>query len=437
MIKLKNNCNPYLSNRIFIVYIFMTAFITSPGQTQNYPHPENNPGSSIMLAGEWFERSHDIHFDRLPKIPSQHSIVSHVKLGVEGVENFDFAWEGMSQDGGVNQHNYLSFYNGQYWIMWSDGPGVEDRVGQVVKYSTSKDGLDWSEAKFLTPYPYNSGPESPFYNTRTKKGFRWISRGFWQRNGDLLALASIDEAAGFFVSSLELRAFKWNEKTEPWMDIGQVFDNAINNFPPKKLPTGEWMMSRRTSNYKEVGVQFLIGGLKGIDHWKSYPVMGSDTELDAEEPFWWILPDGKNLMALFRDNGHSGYLYRSFSTDNGITWSEPVQTNFPDARSKIHGIRLRDGRYILISYPNPLRRDPLTLSISEDGLVFTKMGYLVGGRQIDYPYVLEHEGNLIIAFAGSVKQKIEVLKVKISDLDSLDMSKRPSIIIEKRELKKY
>jgi hypothetical protein len=35
-------------------------------------------------------------------------------------------------------------------------------------------------------------------------------------------------------------------------------------------------------------------------------------------------------------------------------------------------------------------KGPLTLSISDDGLVFTKMLYLVGGRHIDYPHVIEH-----------------------------------------------
>ncbi len=42
---------------------------------------------------------------------------------------------------GVNQHNYLVHHDGKFWLMWSDGPGVEDRVGQRVAYATSPDGL--------------------------------------------------------------------------------------------------------------------------------------------------------------------------------------------------------------------------------------------------------------------------------------------------------
>jgi hypothetical protein len=85
---------------------------------------------------------------------------------------------------------------------------------------------------------------------------------------------------------------------------------------------------------------------------------------------------------------------------------------------------LSDGRYVLVSNPNPKKRDPLTLSVSPDGITFTQMLYLVGGRHIDYPHVIEHEGSLFIAFAGG-KQSVEVLKVKLSQVDAVKMPDTP------------
>jgi hypothetical protein len=300
-----------------------------------------------------------------------------------------------------------------------------------VKFATSPDGSKWSTPKFLTPVPLHSGPDSPHYGTRTDKGMRWISRGFWQREGELLALASLDEAAGFFGPSLELRAFRFNKAGGTWDDAGVIFKNAINNFPPLKLRTGDWMMSRRMHDYKTSGVHFLVGGVKSPGDWQSFPVLGSASELKAEEPDWWILPNN-DLAAVFRDNRRSGFLYRAFSTDDGRTWSTPIKTNFPDATSKISGLRLRDGRYVLVSNPNPKKRDPLTLSISNDGLVFTKMLYLVGGRHIDYPHVIEHEGSLFIAFAGG-KQSVEVLKVKLADVDVIEMPSTPVVTTDPKK----
>ena len=394
--------------------LFLWLFITISCETDsNYPDPYDNPESPLMLTGDWFEHPHKIKFDRLPRVPREHIVISNV-----------------TEQDGVNQHNYLSNYDGRFWAMWSDGPGVEDRVGQVVKYATSEDGLNWSKPEYLVDYAEDSGPDSPNYNTRTEKGFRWISRGFWQYEGELLALASLDEAAGFFGPSLELRAFRWDPDSETWLDAGLICDNAINNFPPKLLPTGEWMMSRRKYDYSDRGVDFLVGGIEGIDKWESFPVLGSESELAAEEPYWWILPDGESMMALFRDNRGSGYLYRSFSVDNGRTWSRPVQTNFPDARSKFHGLRMSDGRYVLVSNSNHENRNHLSLAISNDGMVFDRLFYLVDRLEeprmgVDYPHVIEHDGYLYIAHSGGHggrKQSVEMQRVRISDLDDLDMA---------------
>lgn len=406
-IKLHNTLRPLFCllflRRNILLFIMLCAYTLTAQENVDLspPHPVNNVNSALMLAGDWVpEDTHTIDFEKLPKIKGEHVIVSDVRA-----------------EQGVNQHNYLAFHNGIYWIMWSDGPGIEDRVGQRVKYATSKDGLKWSKPEFLTPEPPNSGKGSPHYGTRTDKGFRYIARGLWQRDGELYALASLDEAAGFFGPSLELYAYRWNSRKKKWENQGVICDNAINNFPPKKIPTGEWMMSRRTYDYETADIHFLVGGVKSIKDWESFPVRGSTGHLAAEEPYWWVLPDN-NMVALFRDNMRSGYLFRSFSSDNGRTWSKPVRTNFPDARSKFSGVRLSDGRYVLVSNANPEKRDPLVLSISDDGMVFNKMFYLFGGRHVDYPHVIEHDGHLLIAFAGK-KETVEVMKVKISDLDKL------------------
>ena len=91
--------------------------------------------------------------------------------------------------------------------MWSDGPGVpspgataeehrnivpgHDRADTRVSYATSEDGLNWSEPKDL------SGPPR-------KDGYGWIARGFWQRDAELLALASHFQAPGYAGKGLSL-----------------------------------------------------------------------------------------------------------------------------------------------------------------------------------------------------------------------------------------
>lgn len=395
-----------------IKYFFLLlgmSFYFGFGQNRDMPHPIQNPESGLMLSGDGIPKnSHEIDFMQLPKIQYVHSIVSDVR----------YAWGRK-----VNQHNYLVHYKGLYWAMWSDGVGTPhnisavehyDRVpghdlpGQLVSFATSKDGIHWSEPRSLAGAP--------------KLGHGWIARGFWVRDGKLLALVTQYQGKGYRGKGLQLHAFELQSKKKlQWIHKGLVMDNAMNNFPPKKLPTGEWMMTRRDST---ANIHIIVGGQAKFDQWKNIPLVGyKEKELAAEEPYWLILPD-KNLVAFFRDNNKSGFLYRAFSKDNGRSWSNPVKTNFPDAGSKFSGLRLKDGRYILISNSNPKKRDPLTIAISKDGLVFDKIGYLVGDRHIDYPHVIEHDGMILVAFAGA-KQTVEVLQFPISELDKLNMEQTP------------
>ena len=360
-----------------------------------------------MLTGDWVpEDPHQIDFDNLPLVPGEHAIVSDVR-NAGGTR--------------VNQHNYLVHFDGKFWAMWSDGPGEarvaadkhrnvtpgHDRADQRISFATSVDGLNWTDKADIAGTP--------------EKGFGWIARGFWVRDGKLLALASRYKAPSYAGLGLQLHAFEAElGRTINWKHLGMAFDNSLNNFPPKLLATGEWMMSRRDSLRN---VYFMIGGEKGFDQWESFPIVSyKDEELAAEEPYWWTLPNGE-IMSLFRDNKGSGFLYRSFSRDHGRTWSTPERTNFPDAKSKFSGLRLKDGRYVIVSNPDPKKRDPLSIAISDDGIVFKKMGYLVGQRKVDYPHVIEHDGHLYVAFA-SAKQTVEVIKIKVSDLENLEMTFR-------------
>ncbi|MSU48290.1 MAG: hypothetical protein EXS37_04220 [Opitutus sp.] len=357
---------------------------------------KKNP-ASVMLAGDWMPANpHDIDFDALPRIPSQHAVVSDV-LAAGGHR--------------VNQHNYLVYFAGRFWAMWSDGPGVSrgqgkvpqhDQADQHVSFATSADGLKWGVIGNMTGRP--------------DAGCGWIARGFWIREGKLLALASRYEAPGYAGPGLSLHAFELAGDEPPrWRHLGLVFDNALNNFPPARLPSGEWMMSRRDGKQD---VHVMVGGVAGFDRWESFPAVSyANADFKAEEPNWWALPDGR-LVSLYRDNRGSGFLYRAFSTDHGRTWTHPVRTNFPDAKSKFSDVRLRDGRYVLVSNPHPKRRDPLTLAVSDDGVVFHTMGWLAGGRHVDYPHVIEHGDSLYVAFA-TAKMTVEVLQVRVADLAAI------------------
>ncbi len=365
------------------------------------------PMLNLASTGKDPER---IDFDTLPIVAGEQAVVSRG----------DSTWN-------FRLHNYLAHFDGKFWCMWSHGPVVEDNPTQHVRYATSHDGLSWSEARQIM------GP-SP------RAGFRYIARGFWIRDGRLLALASHDEAFNeqgrvhFFGKSLQLLAYAWDAPSNQWQPLGVAFDDGINNFPPQQLPDGNWGMLRRDHQRH---VSMLIGGLESPLSWKAVPVAASSAAdgFRPEEPDWWTLPDGR-LLGLFRDNGKSHRFYRAVSADNGRTWSTPQRTNFPDATSKFFCLRTSGGYYALVSNANPARRNPLCISLSDDGLTFARMARLpipaepaddkaapsrLGSTRYDslqYPHAIEHDGHLLVAYSRQ-KQAIEVVKIPLAELDRL------------------
>lgn len=357
------------------------------------PDPIANPDSAIMLDLPDSGTKPAIDYRKLPIINGEHIIISAL----------DPAWN-------FKLHNYLAYHDGKYWMMWSRGSG-EDRPGQHVQYTTSLDGVSWTPPVNLVDPPGN--------------GYAYIARGFWVRNNELLALAAhfVGPSAFGVNKDLQLQAFSAPRAESVWPLKGMVANDSINNFPPKLLPNGQWMMIQRDSSNN---TSSLIGGLAGLDDWQLSPIITQTNQagISPDEPLWWDLPSGA-LTALLRDNSNSYRLFRSFSSDNGLHWTIPVQTNFPGATSKFYGFRTSKGYWLVVSNANPAAgRQELYLSTSLDGLTFTRMAKLAidAGDTIahtyQYPHALEQDGTLLIAVSRD-KNQIELLRIPMATVDHL------------------
>jgi hypothetical protein len=361
-----------------------------------------------------------IAYQELPLLTGTHAVISQASLDQsgQGVEKFDL------HHVRFELHNYLAHFGGKYWCIWSDGPPIEDEPTQEIRYATSPDGIAWSDSKSIT-----GTPAAPY---------AYIARGLWQRDGELLALAAHFKGKGAFGADkeLELLAYAWDGGRGTWKLKGKLYDNAINNFAPQQLASGDWIMTRRDARFN---VSMLVGGRKALDDWQCYPVVeiGQVPGFRPDEPIFWPLVGG-TLFALYRDNGGSQRLFHGTSTDQGRTWSPPALTNFPNATSKLFALRTSRGDYVLVSNANPRAgRRELHLSISKDGRTFTRMARLEvptpatppgleriaqkfrsGIASLQYPHVIEHDGHLLIAFSRGKKQT-ELLRVPLEQIDRL------------------
>ncbi len=184
------------------------------------------------------------------------------------------------------------------------------------------------------------------------------------------------------------------------------------------------MMTRRDARFN---VSMLFGGVKALDEWQAIPVVDRTasaraTGFSPDEPVCWEQPD-KSIVGVFRDNGGSSRLFRAVSTDLGRTWSTPEKTNYPNSTSKLCPLHTSRGYHVLVSNANvTLGRRELHLAISEDGWTFTRMGRLdipsPKPATLQYPHVIEHDGNLFIAFSRN-KAISEVFKLSLDEVDRL------------------
>ena len=336
----------------------------------------------------------------LPLLPSRTSTVYRAKQG---------GWQ-------FNLHSYITWYRGRFWAIWSSGHVDEDSGNQIVRYSSSTDGHHWAPSQVLADDP--DGPDRPGL---------WIARGVFVLDGRLQALAAYNEGSRSTPEgreswhNLRLVRFEWTGKA--WVRRGTFVDNCMNNYPPRLL--GERLFMTCRDSFARMCTA-LAGSSTG-DNWTLTRLPGAPPGDRMSEPSWYLDRDGVAHL-IFRDGRGSKFLYHATSTDQGRTWSAPVRTNYPDATSKNIAGRLANGWYFLINNPNPKGRDPLAISFSRDGWVFSDPRALRKGapaqrfpgraksvRSFQYPHVLEKDGSLWVIYSTN-KEDIEISEFKLADL---------------------
>jgi hypothetical protein len=84
----------------------------------------------------------------------------------------------------------------------------------------------------------------------------------------------------------------------------------------------------------------------------SAPVIAADGHTLAPklpcEPYVFRSPDGDELCCIMRENKRTGTSLVMFSRDEGKTWSTPVDTPWGLSGDRHHGLRLPDGRLVIV-----------------------------------------------------------------------------------------
>ena len=122
----------------------------------------------------------------------------------------------------------------------------------------------------------------------------------------------------------------------------------------------------------------------------------------------------KYLIAYIRRAGDylptdHGYMLRSESRDGGYTWSEAVETKFPNPNSAVDFIKLRNGHLLLVYNDSMNRRTPLTVAVSTDNdrTYPYRCDIADGDNSFAYPYAIQtRDGKIHIIYTTNRRTTI-------------------------------
>lgn len=339
------------------------------------------------------------------------------------------AWPflGGGSDWTYSHHPHITFFKGRFHVIFSNGHEKEDRSGQRVMLSTSRDFKTWT-----TPVPIAEPPLGPDGNPVV-----FTPAGFHQYKGRLVVYIGQYEESK---ANTKLRYITTTDGKR-WTPIKDLGPLMIPNHGPHKTSTGRLIIPSNISFA-------YTDDPAGLSGWKTTGIYPKTMANFADNPDtfkevgrrvgWGALvcegafyeTDDRVLhMGLRAVQGPKPEkLWMTESRDDGRTWSEPFMLDgFSNSSAKFHFGRLPDRRFYFIG--SPVRRNPLILSLSEDGINFSEHFLLLkedtekkatgddrnGSVAWAYPHSLIH-GGYLYTVASANKRAIVVTRVALADL---------------------
>ena len=109
----------------------------------------------------------------------------------------------------------------------------------------------------------------------------------------------------------------------------------------------------------------------------------------------------QDWLALLRDNGAERKIHAVQTLDGGRHWQDLPDLNMPNPDASVVGLALQPGLMFLAHNPRPESRTELDLSVSSDGLQWTRLMTLASGAagsEYSYPSMAWADGSLWVSY---------------------------------------
>ncbi len=122
---------------------------------------------------------------------------------------------------------------------------------------------------------------------------------------------------------------------------------------------------------------------------------------------------GMRIRLLARSTKDIGRISVADSADGGRTWTKAKPSELLNPNSGFDGVRLRDGRYVLLYNHSSTMRTPLVLAMSKDAEHWTRFLTVESALgEYSYPALIQAEnGDLVMTYTWN-RLKIRMVRVK-------------------------
>jgi len=135
----------------------------------------------------------------------------------------------------------------------------------------------------------------------------------------------------------------WKEMSPLGFPCGMPFTGVIDLKDGRSAAFGQM---RAATGSNDQGVIMCITDDGGLT-WSKPRMIAKMPGKNLCEPFVIRSPDGKELCCLIRENHHTATSMMCFSSDEGQTWSQPVDTCWGLSGDRHVGVQAPDGRWVI------------------------------------------------------------------------------------------
>ncbi len=228
----------------------------------------------------------------------------------------------------------------------------------------------------------------------------------------------------------------WSEPDVLFSQEGSFCRQPIQVLSGGRWIVGNWLCTDSSEGLLNDRTVFRLSD-DGGSTWRTVPMPHSEGRVHAN-----VAELGNGRLAAWMRSRDADWVYRSESSDNGETWSEPAPTDLPNNNASISAVRLASNRIAVACNPTrvdsrqgrqaawPGLRCPVSIALSEDeGRTFPILRHIEFGqgfagalnrasnRQYEYPYLLQAaDGRLHLAYAYHDRLSVKYVCLREEDV---------------------